>query len=232
MLEIKNKNCYKCDLETIIDNNSQYFWITLRDFEAETESSWRNIFNKHGNTSTTKYKKELTPNIKFQPDRILIRNDLFEQIIKSWKATNVEFTMLKEKLGICLYEENYYEEELIKIQDNIDETSDESDKSDKLDKLDKSDKESTKINISEDLIELISPKKDENTTDWHDKNKSKKILTTIGNNRFNHKNKIGKLKFNDINNLVNNIKNNTISEAHAKQKLNALDEIKKGRNKK
>ena len=32
---------------------------------------------------------------------------------------------------------------------------------------------------------------------------------------------------NDINNLVNNIKNNTISEADAKQKLNALSEIKK-----
>ena len=25
--------------------------------------------------------------------------------------------MFKEKLGICLYEENYYEEEIIKIQD-------------------------------------------------------------------------------------------------------------------
>ena len=25
--------------------------------------------------------------------------------------------MLKEKLGICSYEENYYEEEIIKIQD-------------------------------------------------------------------------------------------------------------------
>ena len=41
------------------------------------------------------------------------------------------------------------------------------------------------------------------------------------------KNKIGKLKFNDINNLLNNINNNTISEADAKQKLNVLDEIKK-----
>ena len=30
--------------------------------------------------------------------------------------------MLKEKLGICLYEENYYEEEIIKIQDDIEET--------------------------------------------------------------------------------------------------------------
>ena len=47
---------------------------------------------------------------------MFVRNDLFEQIIKSCKATNIEFTMLKEKLGICLYEENYYEEEIIKIQ--------------------------------------------------------------------------------------------------------------------
>ena len=38
MLEITKKNCYKCDLETIIDNNNQYFFINLRDFEDETES--------------------------------------------------------------------------------------------------------------------------------------------------------------------------------------------------
>ena len=30
--------------------------------------------------------------------------------------------MFKEKLGICLYEENYYKEEIIKIQDDIEET--------------------------------------------------------------------------------------------------------------
>ena len=46
MLEITRKNYYKCDLEKIINNNSQYFWINLRDFEAETESEWLNIFNK------------------------------------------------------------------------------------------------------------------------------------------------------------------------------------------
>ena len=84
-----------------------------------------------------KYRKELTPNFKFQPERIFVRNDLFEQIIKSCKATNVEFTMLKEKLGICPYEENYYEEETIKIQDDIEESD-------------------------EELIEIINPKKDEN----------------------------------------------------------------------
>ena len=125
MLEITRKNCFKCDLETIIDNNSQYFWINLRDFEVETESKWLNMFNKQGYKSTLKYRRELTPNIKFQPDRIFVRNDLFEQIIKSCKATNVEFLMLKEKLGICLYEENYYEEEIIKIQDDIKETDEE-----------------------------------------------------------------------------------------------------------
>ena len=91
MLEITRKNCYKYDLETIIDNNSQYFWINLRDFEAETESKWLNIFSKHGNKSTLKYRRELTPNTKFQADRIFVRNDLFERVIKICKATNTEF---------------------------------------------------------------------------------------------------------------------------------------------
>ena len=45
----------------------------------------------------------------------------------------------------------------------------------------------------------------------------KKILTTIESSNSNHKNKIGKLKFYDINNLVNNIKNNAISEELAKK---------------
>ena len=105
MLEITSKNCYKCDLETIIDNNSQYFWINLRDLEVETESNWLNIFNKHGNKSTLKSRREITPDIKFQADKIFVRNDLFEQVIKSCKATNTEVTMLKKKLGICLSEE-------------------------------------------------------------------------------------------------------------------------------
>ena len=116
MLEITSKNCYKCDLETIIDSNGEYFWINLRDFEVETESKWLNIFNKHDDKSTLKYRRELTPNIeKSHTDKICVRNDLFEQVIRSCKATNAEL-MFKEKLGICLYEENYYQEEIIKIQ--------------------------------------------------------------------------------------------------------------------
>ena len=54
---------------------------------------------------------------------MLVRNDLFEQVIKSCKATNKEFLILKEKLGICLYQENYYTEEIIQIQDNTKDTS-------------------------------------------------------------------------------------------------------------
>ena len=103
MLEITIKNFYKCDLKTIIDSNGEYFLTDLRDFEVETESKWLNIFKKHGNKSTLKYRREITPNIKLQTNRIFVRNDLFEQITKSYKATNKEFTMLKEKLGICLY---------------------------------------------------------------------------------------------------------------------------------
>ena len=43
MLEITRKNCYKCNLETIVENNSQYFWINLKDFEVETESNLQNF---------------------------------------------------------------------------------------------------------------------------------------------------------------------------------------------
>ena len=102
MLEITRKNCYKCDLETVINNNSQYFWINLRHFETETEDKWLNIFNKHGNKSSLKYRRELTRNIKFQADRIFVRNDLFEQVFKSCKATNIEFTMLKKTWNMSL----------------------------------------------------------------------------------------------------------------------------------
>ena len=63
------------------------------------------------------------PNIKFQTDRIFVRNDLFEKIIKSCKATNIEFLMLNEKLGICLYEENY---NIKTIDELLDEFLDES----------------------------------------------------------------------------------------------------------
>ena len=92
MLEITIDNCYKCDLETIIDpNNSQYFCINRRDLETESKLNWQAIFDKCRDSSRQKYRKELTPNITFQPNKIFVRNDLFENIIKSCKTTNLEF---------------------------------------------------------------------------------------------------------------------------------------------
>ena len=100
MLEITIDNCNKYNLETIIDpNNSQYFWINRRDLEIETKRNWQAIFVKCKESSTQKYRRELTPNIAFQPNKIFVRNDLFEKISKSCKASNLEFSKLKEKLA-------------------------------------------------------------------------------------------------------------------------------------
>ena len=78
--------------------------------------------------------------------------------------------------------------------------------------------------------EIKSPEEDKNTTDsypnWFDKNKFKNILAIIDSNKFNYKNKIGEFKYIDIKDLVNDVKNNTISDIDAKKDLNKLNEIK------
>ena len=65
---------------------------------------------------------------------------------------------------------------------------------------------------TEESIEIKSSKENENTTDWFDKNKFQKMLAIVNSNKFDHKNKIGKFKYNDIIELINNIDNNTISQ--------------------
>ena len=69
--------------------------------------------------------------------------------------------------------------------------------------------------IKEEPKEIKSP-------NWIDKNKFKEILTIIDSNKFGHKNKIGDFKYIDIKDLVNNIKDNTISEIDVKKRLNTL----------
>ena len=86
MLEITIGNCYKCNLETTnYPNNSQYFLINRRDLAIETKRNWQVIFDKYKDLSTQKYRKELRPNITFEPNKIFVRNDFFEKIIKSCK---------------------------------------------------------------------------------------------------------------------------------------------------
>ena len=64
--------------------------------------------------------------------------------------------------------------------------------------------------VKEEPKEIKSP-------NWFDKNKFKEILAIIDSNQFNCKNKIGKFKYIDIKELVNNIRNNTTSEIDAKK---------------
>ena len=128
--------------------------------------------------------------------------------------------MLTEKLGLCPYGVTCDKQEFIlpEIQDDIEENKE----SIKIKMSEESTEEST-----EESIQIKSHKKYENTTDWYDKNKFKKILVIVDSNKFTHKSKIGSLKYNEINNLINNIRNNTISEILAKENLKALDKIKK-----
>ena len=85
-----------------------------------------------------------------------------------------------------------------------------------------------KNNIVKDanIKELIEEPKEIKSPNWLDKNKFKEILTIIDSNKFGYKNKIGDFKYIDIKDLVNNIKDNTISEIDAKKRLNALKIIK------
>ena len=92
--------------------------------------------------------------------------------------------------------------------------------------INKSVNESDNKSINESDNESINESDNKNTTDWCDKNKFNKILTTIDCNKFNHKNKLGKFKFNGINDLINNIKSTTVSKANAKKKMNEWNKIK------
>ena len=78
--------------------------------------------------------------------------------------------------------------------------------------------------------EIKSPEEDKNVTDfypnWFNKNQLKNILAIINSNKFSCNNKIVEFNYIDIKNLVNNIRNNTISKISAKKDLNTLNEIK------
>ena len=79
-------------------------------------------------------------------------------------------------------------------------------------------------------IEIKSIEEGKNTTDfypnWFDKNKFKNILAIIESNKFSYDDKIGEFKYTDIKDLINKIRNNTISEISVKKDLNTLNEIK------
>ena len=123
--------------------------------------------------------------------------------------------------------ENFEEEKIITQRDV--ENKQLKEENEKLRKENENENEQfQKNNIVKDanIKELIEEPKEIKSPNWIDKNKFKEILAIIDSNEFNYKNKIGEFKYIDIKDLVNNIKNNTISEIDAKKDLNALNEIK------
>ena len=85
-----------------------------------------------------------------------------------------------------------------------------------------------KNNIVKDanIKELIEEPKEIESLNWFNKNKFEKILAIIDSSKFNYKNKIGEFKYINIRDLVNNIRNNTISEISTKKDLNTLNKMK------
>ena len=53
---------------------------------------------------------------------------------------------------------------------------------------------------------------------WFVKNKFKNILAIIDSNKFNYRHKIGEFNHIDIKDLINNVKNNTISKISTKKR--------------
>ena len=76
------------------------------------------------------------------------------------------------------------------------------------------------------IKELIEEPKEMKSPNWLNKSKFEKIVAIIDSNKFNYNNKIGEFKYINIRDLVNNIRNNTISEISAKKDLNTLNKIK------
>ena len=153
--------------------------------------------------------------------------------------------MLKRILGICPYEV-IDEEDIIlmpEAQENIraptkeptkestkessEETSEERTKESTKESSKEPTKKPTKESSEEPIISDEKSMEIKNTTDRYDKNTFNKILSIVDSNKFNHRSEIIGFKLLRINKLIDNIKNNTIDEITAKERINELKEIKK-----
>ena len=87
--------------------------------------------------------------------------------------------MLKQKLGLCPYEVICDEKEFILMPEIQDDTEESTKKATEIKSSEESTKKVIEIKSSEESMEIKSPKEDENTTDWYDKNKLRKISAIV-----------------------------------------------------
>ena len=149
------------------------------------------------------------PDISFQPNKIFVRNGLFEKIIESCKATNLEFLKLKEKLGLCIYEEICDEKEFILMSERSFIQHDVENKKLKEENKSGNKNENKNDNKNENQNEQFKKNKklkvEIESLNWFDK---LQLLLTV----TNLVNKMGEFKYIDMTDLVNNIRNNRISK--------------------
>ena len=98
MLQINKEEYEKCEVEII--DKGRYLWVNRKDLEVESDvANWVQIFDKC-DPEKQKYRKELTPNTEYQRCRVVVRNDLVERKIKSYRKSSKRFLEFKKKLGL------------------------------------------------------------------------------------------------------------------------------------
>ena len=77
MVQISKEEYKKCEVEII--DKGRYFWVNRKDLEVESDvANWAMVFDKY-NLQKQKYGQELMSNIKYQPCRVFVWNDLVEK---------------------------------------------------------------------------------------------------------------------------------------------------------
>ena len=95
MLQINKEEYEKCEVEII--DKGRYLWVNRKDLEVESDvANWVQIFDKC-DPEKQKYRKELTPNTESQRCRVVVRNDLVERKIKSYRKSSKRFLEFKKR---------------------------------------------------------------------------------------------------------------------------------------
>ena len=77
-------------------DEGKYFWVNRKDLEVESGvANWAPIFDKC-DLEKQKYRQELTPNVKYQPCRVFVRNDLVKKKLKAVEIHQKEFRIQKK----------------------------------------------------------------------------------------------------------------------------------------
>ena len=99
MVQINIEEYKKYEVEII--DKGRYFWVNRKDLEVESDvANWAQIFDKC-DQEKQKYRQELTPNVKYQPCRVFVRNDLVEKKkLKAVENHQKDFQNSKKKLGL------------------------------------------------------------------------------------------------------------------------------------